>query len=268
MQSQTWRLIAAEAGIAAGQIGYGATALARTSPHEAWSFPHAFFPLSIGFERAAKLALQVDAKLANGVLLDKRQMRTLGHRLTVLLDEVQVMVGRRWPAEGELARPADDVHGAIIEILNEFAIGGRYHNLDALAGAVVRDPVAAWWADVVSVVIARNLTAEQVERATRWAAFVDAAVGDITLVRQHHVDGSDVRDVSSLALQGTLNADAVPWTRMYTLQIARWLARVLATLSDDALRERDPDIPYLLEFFSRFDQPDRNLRRLKRWTAP
>ena len=89
-----WRALAAEAGIAADQIGEGATLLAKCVPEYPWTFSRAFFPLSIGLERACKIALHVDARLVSGAFLTSKQMRAYGHGLTTLISEVE-SIGQR-----------------------------------------------------------------------------------------------------------------------------------------------------------------------------
>ncbi len=142
-ESPVWRALAAEAGIASDQIGEGATLLAKVSPNYSWTFARALFPLSIGLERASKLALQVDARLSSAGFLDEREMRALGHKLDQLLDAVDAMNLRRGFSH---ARPRDPIHQAVLAVLTDFATNGRYYHLDNLAGrAGGIDPSSAWW---------------------------------------------------------------------------------------------------------------------------
>ena len=53
----TWLALAREAGLAAEHIGIGATALGRANYAQEAYYAQAFFALSVGFERAAKLEI-------------------------------------------------------------------------------------------------------------------------------------------------------------------------------------------------------------------
>lgn len=262
-ESPAWRALAAEAGIASDQIGEGATLLAKLSPNSSWTFARALFPLSIGVERACKLALQVDAKLAFGTFLSERDMRDLGHKLDELVDAVDNMNRRRGFNHD---RPDDPIHQAVLAVLTEFATNGRYYHLDNLAGRGGGiDPSKSWWDTVIGPILARHYTGAKKAKDEAIAAALGTPLDEASLVRQNHVDGSTVSSITQVIQLGARVEAATPWARMYTLQIARWLAKSLRLLSDEAHRQHEPTIPELHEFFYTFEADDSYMRSRKTW---
>jgi hypothetical protein len=258
-----WRALAAEAGIASDQIGEGATLLSKVSPSYAWTFSRAFFPLSIGLERACKLALHVDAKLASGEFLDEKQMRELGHKLDRLMEAVDAMNHRRGFGH---ARPIDPINNAVLAVLTEFATNGRYHHLDNLAGrASGADPSKLWWDTVIVPILAKHYRPRRRASDQAVAAILGSALEDHSLVRYNHVDGSTVSSMTEGLREGARIEAATPWARMYTLQLARWLATSMKMLSYESHRHRDPEIPELHEFFYTFGVDDSYMRSRKTW---
>ncbi len=262
-ESPVWRALAAEAGIASDQIGEGATLLGRVSPNYTWTFARALFPLSIGLERACKLALQVNARLASGAFLDERDMRALGHKLDQLMDAVDAMGLRRGFKN---ARPQEPIHQAVLTVLTDFATNGRYYHLDNLAGrAGGIDPAKAWWDTVVIPILRRHYKPALRMKDEAIAAAMGAALDEVSLVRHAHVDGGTVSSMSQGMRDAAYTGAATPWARMYTLQIARWLAGSLRSLSYQSHIQHNPEIPELHEFFSTFEADDAYMRSRKTW---
>lgn len=259
----TWRALAAEAGIAADQIGEGATKLNRISPDSSWSFARVLFPLSIGFERACKLALQVDAKLDTGSFLDMKAMRAHGHRLDGLIQSVDEMCRRR---DLELERPATAIHDAIIEVLTGFATNGRYHHLDRLAGASESEDAGKLWWDTVIVPLAELHYSANKRAFHAWVADdLGSKMDEFSMTVGTHISGGEITSQREALLDAQMLPEVLPWSRMYVLQIGRWLAHVMRELTYASYRARDPEVPALNEFFGIFDTDDRYMRSRKTW---
>lgn len=259
----TWRALASEAGIAADQIGEGATKLSSISPTTSWSFSRVLFPLSIGFERASKLALQVDAKLETGAFLDMRAMRAHGHKLDGLMTSVAQMADRRGLG---LSRPDTAVHNAIIEVLTGFAIHGRYHHLDRLAGASEsEDAGRLWWTSVILPLADLHYSKEK-RAFHEWVAEdLGGKIDQMSAVMHTHVDGGEITSMRRALEDGQMLEVVLPWSRVYVLQHARWLAQVLSELATASYLARDVEIPTLSEFFGLFMVEDRYMRTRKTW---
>src|SRR5437763_8720749 len=100
-----WRALAREAASAAEHMAFGATVLGRANYAQYAYYTQAFFSLSIGFERSAKLALVVDYALDHGGAYpsSKTLKKEYGHDLKRLLTLTEDIAARRKIAE---ARPS------------------------------------------------------------------------------------------------------------------------------------------------------------------
>src|SRR5216683_4806944 len=125
-----------EARLSAALIANGATLLGRASYWQQTLYLQAFYGLSIGFERAAKLAYMADFAIEHGGVFpsNDKLKNELGHNLITLFDHVQ-KIGQKRGNRGKYSqRPANEIHTAIVCILSDFARTSRYYNLDFLTG--------------------------------------------------------------------------------------------------------------------------------------
>src|SRR4051812_11296822 len=114
-----WIALAREAGIAAEHLAIGVTALGKANYAQHAYYGQAFFALSTGFERAAKLALVVDYALEHaGEFPTNERVREFGHDLRKLLERVDEIASRR---EVEYRLPRSGIHDAIVNVLSDFA---------------------------------------------------------------------------------------------------------------------------------------------------
>jgi len=264
----TWRAIAREAGLAAEHIGVGATALSRASHWQDALYSQAFFALSIGFERACKLGLSIDHALSHdGQFLDRQTLKASGHDLKELLEKLDRVGERRCSQQAYGRLPCSEIHQAIIDTLTEFASNvTRYYNLEFLAGepgATERqDPIATWFEQVTARVLdAHDQERYRVRRESGASAF--AGLESIMLIRQTSETGEELNTLTGNVLHSKTIEFARRWERMYLLQIARFIARVLGHLGQptDQL-----EMPYLTDFFRTFLTEDKFLRSKVNWS--
>lgn len=265
---QTWRAMAREAASAAEHIGIGATALGRANHAENAYYSQAFFALSVGFERSAKLALSVASALAGNGFADRKTLRGFGHDLGVLLHEVDGLAERYGLTDrGRL--PHSDIHTAIIEVLTDFAGNlTRYYNLEFVAGeaaAAAEDPITAWFNRVTLPVLEAHDTERSRERRKQRAAML-ANFEDLALVHHHAEDGTPITSMEAGSLHVGATEFARPWERMYVLQIARFLGEVMDALGTQAQVSGTPNIPYFVEFYALFINDDAFFRSRKTWS--
>jgi hypothetical protein len=267
-QSDTWRAIAREAASAAEHIGIGATALSRANHAQNAYYSQAFFALSVGFERSCKLALSISSALAGKGFADRKTLKGYGHDIANLLDEVDSLAVSRG-LEGTRRLPRSEIHLAVVDVLTQFASNiTRYYNLESAAGeasAAAEDPISAWFNHVTLPVLAeRDSEASQARRQKK--AVMMRQFEAITLVRHHAEDGTPITSLEAGALHSGATEFARPWERMHVLQIARFLGGVLATLGVEAQKRKQPDVPYLSEFFAIYNNDDAFFRQRKTWS--
>lgn len=260
-----WEALRRECASVAQHLGIGATAIGRANYEQTAAYAQSFFALSIGFERAAKLALTLDSAVSNGGrFLDSRTLRSYGHRLDQLLRAVD---GVARAGGISAVRPDTDIHQAIIATLTQFASNiGRYFNLEVLSESSESsdDPIAAWYTNVTRPVLKAHDTES---RRARDEARVDAiavpAASLISVIATAET-GEPIRDLPDLMRRNAEATTARPWERMYILQIARFLTYVIGELGKRAQAVGLP-VPYLDEFFYDFQLDDQDFRRLKNW---
>ena len=254
-----------EAGLAAAHIGIGATALSYANHAEDAYYYQSFFARSIGFERTAKLALVIDHALNNGgAFPSEKTVRDFGHKLDLLLDHVDRIVVERQDPTGEHRLPNLPVHHAIISVLTGFASNvTRYYNLDFLTGATrtSEDVVSQWHKQVTSLVVAKHYTAKARRRDENNAAIMDALLSGVTMVRHISETGEPLRSLEDAALHAAATTAVSPYTRMYVLQIARFLAAAMSTLSFAANAQSDVVIPHLSDFYRIVNNDDKYFRQ-------
>src|SRR4051812_27168648 len=126
-----WHSIRREAALVRHLVGSGATALGRASyADKMGEYYTAFFGLSVGLERLAKLILVADFSISNGgVMPTEKIVRQYGHELANLMDIVSDLVPKH-SLKLDYPRPADPISTKIVECLDSFADAsrGRYAN--------------------------------------------------------------------------------------------------------------------------------------------
>jgi hypothetical protein len=267
----TWNAIAREAALAAEHLGAGATILGKANYAHHAHYGQAFFSLSTGFERAAKLAFVVDHALTNaGAFPSNEVVRDYGHNLARLLDQVDAIAERR--SLGARARlPRTAIHAGIIAVLTDFANNiTRYYNLDFITGnprvAQRDDPTKAWFQAVVAPVLQKHYGPKQQERHRRNAQAISALIQPITMVRHTAETGEALDTVFDASLQTGVTEYAKPYVRMYVLQLVRFVGLLLGELGYAAYGTQLDTIPHLSEFFAIFNNDDDYFLKRKSWS--
>ena len=262
-----WVALAREAGIAAEHLAIGVTALGKANYAQHAYYGQAFFALSTGFERAAKLALVVDHALEHdGEFPTNEQVREFGHDLRKLLERVDEIASRRG-AEYRLPRTA--IHDAIVSVLGDFAKNiTRYYNLDLVTGApnvqARQDPIREWFDKVMTPVLKQHYRPTKRKAARRRADVIAQMMGDHVSVLYTNERGETMSDLADASMQTAIGRAAEPWVRMYIMQIARFVAMLLSDLGY-AGGSYD-SIPYFADFFRMYNNDERYFRERKAWS--
>lgn len=264
-----WQALSREASLAAEQMGMGVTALAKANYAHHAHYPQAFFALSIGMERTAKLALLIEHAIQNkGSFPDNQQMRRYGHDLQTLLLAADQIVS----VSGKVRRlPTDAVHLAIVGTLSEFATNiTRYYNLDFLTNApgvqTREDPIAKWFRTVVSPVIEQHVPVHKRQQIEHNARVMQQLMGPFSTVLHHAENGTELTSVGATSMQTGLLESALPYVRLHVLQIVRFLGSVMSELGYQAHVIGLKDIPHLSEYFAIYNNDDSMLKSRKIWS--
>lgn len=272
-RNSTFQALSREAGLAAEHIASGVTALGKGNYAQPAYYAQAFFALSIGFERSAKLAIVVNHAINhNGEFPSSQEIKRYRHNLRQLLNEAdQISSQLTHNTDTGVHLPRTEIHGAIIDILNDFATNvTRYYNLDALTSddnvRENKDPVRMWYERVTSPILEKHWTAASKSRVKRDANIIDTLLGDITLIRSQSESGDTINTVESASYEtGRANA-AAPYTRMYVLQIARFISHLMSDLTFASHRSQLENVPHLSEFFAIFNNDNALFKRRRIWS--
>lgn len=270
--NETWQALAREAGLAAEHLAIGASALGKANYAQHAYYGQAFFALTIGLERAAKLVLVVDHALEhNGIFPPHSVLRAYGHNLKELLEQADEIAKRRGLSTAEDRLPRTAIHDGIVEVLSDFANNiTRYYNLDLVTGAPRTakqgNPVRAWFELVIIPVLAAHYRPRHKERHQRNARLIAQLLDAHTMVLHHAETGNVLDSVYEASMQTGITDFAKPYTRMYVMQIARFLARLLSELGYVAYRSQLDTVPHLSEIFAIFNNSDTYFRQRKTWS--
>src|ERR1700730_244824 len=133
MFSSEWHALGREAELAAEQIALGVTTLGKANHAQSGLYTQAFFGLSIGLERLAKLILVADHMLSHsGLFPNDDQLKKIGHDISELFDRCEAISTKQRAGKDYSDRPCNPTHQGIVITLTEFGRLSRYYNLDLI----------------------------------------------------------------------------------------------------------------------------------------
>lgn len=267
--NEIFQAIAREAGLAAEHLAIGASALEKSNYAHQSHYYQAFFALSVGFERCTKLALLIDYTLEhNGSFPSNEIIKNYRHNIRNLLEQTDLIAERRVFKE---RLPKSSIHNGIIEVLTDFASNiTRYYNIELITGSANitqrKDPVQAWFEKVITPIINIHRSPRQHKKHENNALLINALLEPFAIVRHHAENGNELDTPYKASLQTATINFAIPYTRMYVLQIARFLGNTLSELGYESMSRQINTIPYLSEFFAIFNNTDAYFKKRKTWS--
>lgn len=267
--SPQWHALGREAELAAEQLATGVTLLGRANHAQKGLYLQAFFALSIGFERLAKLVLIADHAIAHGgAWMDDAALRKIGHDIGALLCACEPIGHAHAAQERWGARPTSPIHAAIVANLTDFAQLTRYYNLASLSGgkaAQPLEPIQRWWAEVAEPILALHGGARRVRRVQ--AASVASPLEGASFVLHHGEAGQPIRTVAAMTQHAQPTGVVQRHGRLYVMQIIRWLATILGEVARQGTgHPRIEAFQALPEPFMMFQNDDAYLRGRKTWS--
>lgn len=236
-----WKALNREASLVSQIIGSGATALGRASYGKGFGeYYTAFFGLSIGIERLAKLILVADYAMENGgALPGQAVVRKYGHKLKDLISKVDQIAVKNAISVPYIG-PTHPICAAVINCLDAFsdASKGRYANFEAIGNPAFNladEPVNKWWNEVVEPILDKHYRGKKVETEVKdRATIIDAIIGHATMVLFTDESGNMMTDVTTASERTGQTKWAQKYGRFYTLSVVRWLSHVFYELTHDA----------------------------------
>jgi len=257
-----WQALSREAGLAAEHLAIGVTAIGKANYSQPAHYYQAFFALSIGLERAAKLALVVDHAIDhNGTFPSYDELKNRGHNIKELLDCLEKIVEKRNLSEATGKFPASAIHAGIIETLSNFASNiTRYYNFDFVTGfpkaAQRSDPITEWFEKVTLPVHSEYYKPHHKKRDEHNARLIDQLIAGNTFVFYHDERNNELNSVYDASKQSAITEFTIPYTRMYIMQIIRFVAYLLDMLGVVVSNQGIQNIPPLSGYFNIFKNSD------------
>ncbi len=268
-----WHALRREATLVSQLIGAGATALGRASYATGFGeYYTAFFGLSIGIERLAKLILIADHVLDHaGTLPDRKAVKRYGHKLGALIEEVD-LIAKKHALELSFPGPLDSISKSVIACLDAFADAskGRYANFEAIGNPSFNpedEPVAKWWREVVEPILDKHYRGKPAEAGVKARAqVIDAMIGHVSSVHFFDEYGSSMNDVATASERTGQSKWAQKYGRFYTLSIVRWLADIFSELTQINGYQDGLEVLFgHYEFFTGYQVDDTFLLSRKKW---
>lgn len=268
-----WHALRREASLVSQLIGSGVTALGRASYANGFGeYYTAFFGLSIGIERLAKLILTADHAIEHGgALPDQVVVKKFGHKLMALIEKADQIATKHGLAL-EYPKPADSICWAAVDCLDAFADAskGRYANFEQIGNPAFdpnNEPVNRWWINVVELILDKHYRGKSAEVGVRErAAIIDAMTGSASFVLHINEQGAMMTNVATASERTGQTEWAQKYGRFYTLSVVRWLSNIFDRLVREAAHGKNIDALFgHNEFFTTYQVSDSFLLTRKLW---
>ncbi|MBO6807703.1 hypothetical protein [Thalassospira sp.] len=267
-----WHAISREAQLAKHLLGTGATAIGKANyANLKGEYYNAFFGLSIGVERLAKLILIADyAVRNNGDMPTESVIRKFGHKLFELLNEVEAITNTHG-LQLQYVRPSSIIVEKIIECLDSFANAskGRYANFSGLGEPTLidHDPVSGWWEEVCELILIDHYYGKRVQKSVEQKAkLVDSFLSPMSQVLYFDERAERIDDVYTGSVRTGQTEVTQKYGRYYVLLVIRWLSDMFSSLARKACYEFGYDAFYgVWEHFETYTVEDQFLKTRKRW---
>jgi len=267
-----WHSIGRETKLVRHLLGSGATSLGRASyGDQMGEYYTAFFGLSVGIERLAKLILVADHAISNaGQMPDQKVIKRFGHRLKDLLDAAAV-IETKYELKLTYERPTDPITTKIVDCLDAFADAtrGRYANFAALGDPNLAsdEPISKWWTDVAYLILKKHYEGKSVQTRTEAnAAAIHQFLSPFSIVLHHDEQGSTMQDIRTASLHTGQTKVVQRFGRYYSLLLVRWLSDLFSELARKAAYGERYDAFFgAWEYLDTYTVPEEFLKRRRVW---
>lgn len=232
-----WMALSRESKLVRHLLGAGVTALGRANyADQAGEYYTAFFGLSVGIERLAKLILVADHALSNqGKLPPQSIIRKYGHNIENLLISVDAIPEKN-SIELRYQKPITAISTKIVECLDAFADAGRgrYANFAALGDPNIEgqfEPIRKWWAEVAELILQEHYYGRVAQtRVEGNANMIDAMIGSFSSVLHFNEVGGVMSDIPSASVRTGQTKYVQKYGRYHTLTVIRWMSDIFCEL--------------------------------------
>jgi len=267
-----WHSLGREAALVRHLVGSGATALGKANyANQMGEYYTAFFGLSVGLERLAKLVFVADFAITNnGKMPEEKEVRKFGHKLIDLANAVDTIakeknLGLRY------MRPDTSISVRILECLDAFADArrGRYANFASLDDPNLsnEEPIKKWWDEVAEAILQQHYYGKSAQKRVETnAEIVDSMMSPFAMVLHTNESGRTMQDVKSASIRTGQTEIVQKFGRYHALTIVRWLSGVLAEIAHIACHQHNVGGFFgINEYFYSYTVDDNFLKTRKIW---
>lgn len=262
-----------EAELAKRLMCSGLSALRKATPRQPGIYYDAFFGISIGVERIAKLAWLIDECIeTNGAFPTDKDLRKACHNINKLVAKARLIRSKRNPSpfvanhSAHWKLPSDPATDHVIRFLSDFAERSRFFNLKFIIGESngMSDPIKSWHNTVGAAVLGMP---EVKAKKGRWQAQAEMAARAYSpaVVFVTAADGTPLTNVAELSYSEQEAAEINKQAQWKTLAIIRFLSLLILDLADTAHAAGHNFIPVMSEHFGFFCGDNAIIRRYKVW---
>ncbi|EML0257826.1 hypothetical protein V9648_004292 [Vibrio vulnificus] len=245
-----WHSIGKEASLIRHLIGSGATSLGKANyADKIGEYYNAFFGLSVGIERLAKLILVVNYSLLNqGRMPNEKVVRKFGHNISDLVEAVE-NISNEQELSLRYSKPTNSICKKIVECLDSFADArrGRYANFSSLGNPNLssEEPIEKWWSIVAEEILKEHYYGKRVQHKVESNARVTHdIITPFSMVLHTNETGEMMQDVFTASVR-TGQTDIVQrYGRYYALSVVRWLSCVYVEIAEHASYKKQIDAFY------------------------
>ncbi|MDF3061838.1 MAG: hypothetical protein K0S06_1947 [Microvirga sp.] len=231
----------------------------------------AFFGLSIGLERLAKLVLVADYAICHhGSMPEERIIRQFGHKIVDLTNAVSA-VAQKHKLKLDFPRPTSAISEKIIRCLDSFADAsrGRYANFATLGNPNLgqEEPIRKWWGEVAELILQEHYYGKPVQqRVEARARVVDALMSSFSMTLHTNETGEVMQDLLTASIRTGQNGIVQRRSRYHALLVVRWIAGAFSELSRSASYTHGFDaFCGAWEYFQTYTVEDEFLKTRKVW---
>jgi len=255
--NENFRALLDEAQFTYEILGNGVTMLGKANYATKGLYFLAFTSLSTGLERIGKLCIILDFYINHfGVFPNEREIRAIGHDLKVLYDKSQDIIKEN-DLELKFSKSCTDkIHFEILSILDSFAKGDRYSNINLLINSNRKsDPIKSW--HKIDVYLFENRVSKKKKEKIRYnAEIVGQLMSPFSIVRHTSESREDIANIETASFHTGMYEAVLKYRQLYVLQIIRYWVEILRGLQYRAINKGEQEIPYFSEIFALFLNSD------------
>jgi len=257
------QLLLREASMSSMEIGIGLTNIRRYDFVQVGFFYSGIHSITIGIERLLKIIFIYDFQLRNvGKYPNNFELRQFGHKIVDLINKaIEIDISQALNCNGSFL-DQDDIYSKIIDFLSDFAIEGRYFNLDYLTGNLQtnEEPLMRWDREICSEIMKRHYRSLNKKKFKERKMDIEGLENNAYMIFFKE-SGNEINDLSTFFDYGDKVSTKQKYSVFYIYQIIHYLLNVCSELET-----KGHFFPFLSEFYKIFGIEDKKIvLRKKSW---